>query len=174
MLHAPVSLRSTADVRFAIVVRMLRPYIAIALLASCATAQRAGAPDTMQAAEFRALLDRLAIGWNSGDARAAAECFTDDAVYTEPPRKQLYIGRAALYKFFGGDSGRAGEMQMRWNTIVFDPAQQRGMGEFTFRYGTQVHGVAVIDVASGRIAQWREYWYESEKPFEQFVEPSRP
>jgi hypothetical protein len=169
-----IASRSTADVRFAIVVCMIRPWIAIALVASCAAAQRPGAPDAMQAAEFRALLGRLATGWNSGDARAAAECFTDDAVYTEPPRKQLYVGRAALYKFFGGDNGRPGEMQMRWNTIVFDPAQQRGMGEFTFRYGTQVHGVAVIDVAGGRIAQWREYWYESEKPFDQFVEPSRP
>jgi hypothetical protein len=128
----------------------------------------------MQGSEFRALLERLAAGWNAGDSRAAADCFTAGAIYVEPPRKQLYVGRDALYKFFGGDQGRRGEMQMRWNSVVFDPTQQRGMGEFTFRYGTQVHGVAVIDVSDGRIAQWREYWYESEKPFEQFVEPSRP
>jgi hypothetical protein len=124
--------------------------------------------------QFAALLERLAANWNAGDAQAAAACFTADAVYVEPPRKQVYRGRAELYRFFGGDSGRPGAMQMTWRNIVFDAHRQRGMGEFSFRYGTQVHGVAVIALRDGLIDQWREYWYASELPFEQFVAPGAP
>ncbi len=46
-------------------------------------------------------MERVAAGWNEGDARAAADCFTDDAIYSEPPGRQLYEGREALYEFFG-------------------------------------------------------------------------
>lgn len=142
------------------------------LAAGCAArAQPAGSFDER---DFRALVERLSEAWGRGDARAAADCFTEDAVYVEPPRKQVYLGRAALFKFFGGESGRPGRMSMTWRTLFFDPAGQRGAGEFTFAYGSQVHGVAIIDVRAGRIAQWREYWYESSLPFDEFVRPGRP
>lgn len=151
--------------------------LAVLSLAGCG-ADRPPAPAPrlagLDAAGFRALLERVADGWNRGDARAAADCFATDAVYVEPPRKQVYEGREALYEFFGGGEGRAGQMSMRWHTIVFDPDLQRGMAEFTFDYGGQVHGVVIADVAEGRIAQWREYWYESSLPFEEFVKPGRP
>jgi hypothetical protein len=140
------------------------------LLAACA------APSSMalDEAQFRALLDRLAKGWNAGDSQLAADCFLEDAVYVEPPQKQVYRGRKALFEFFGGSQGRPGQMSMTWRNIVFDPGQQLGFGEFTFSYGGQVHGVAVIRVRDGRIAQWREYWYASEVPWEEFVKPGRP
>src|SRR5262245_48334628 len=54
------------------------------------------------AAQFRELMETVAAGWNAGDARKASECFTDDALYLEPPDKQFYTGRPALYEFFGG------------------------------------------------------------------------
>jgi hypothetical protein len=126
------------------------------------------------AREFEALLQRLAEGWNSGNSRAATECFTVDAVYVEPPRKQVYRGREELFRFFGGDAGRPGAMSMTWRNVAFDADKQRGMGEFSFRYGTQVHGVAVIALRDGLIAQWREYWYSSEQPFDEFVAPGSP
>src|SRR5687768_17049808 len=98
---------------------MTRALIVVAFVAllgcSAAPSSRTSHAKTIQASEFRALLERLAAGWNAGDSRAAVACFTTDAIYTEPPRKQLYLGHAALYEFFGGDKGRPGEMQMRWN-----------------------------------------------------------
>jgi hypothetical protein len=137
-----------------------------------ASATLAGASGTgLSASEFEGLLQRLANAWNSGNTRAAADCFSEDAVYVEPPQKQVYRGRQALYRFFGGEAGRPGAMDMTWRNVVFDAGKQRGMGEFTFRYGTQVHGVAVISVRDGLIAQWREYWYASEQPFDEFVAP---
>jgi hypothetical protein len=43
------------------------------------------------------------------------------------------------------------------------------MGEFTFEYGSKAHGVAVVRVRDGRIANWREYYYESELGWEAFT-----
>src|SRR5262245_46837953 len=101
--------------------------------------------------EFTELLQRLSDGWNKGEARQAADCFTPDALYTEPPDKQYYSGRDRLYQFFGGDDGRAGQMNMVWHHIVFDEESQIGAGEFTFTYGDAVHGVTMIKVRDGLI-----------------------
>ena len=46
------------------------------------------------AMEFDRLMQLVADGWNKGDARKAADCFTESAIYSEPPDKQLYKGRA--------------------------------------------------------------------------------
>jgi hypothetical protein len=149
---------------------LLLAALALPLSPSLTSAASAG----LSAREFEALLQRLAEGWNSGNSRAAADCFSVDAVYVEPPRKQVYRGREELFRFFGGDAGRPGAMNMTWRNVAFDVDKQRGMGEFSFRYGTQVHGVAVIALRDGLIAQWREYWYSSEQPFDEFVAPGSP
>lgn len=120
--------------------------------------------------EFVRLLQRLADSWNNGDAGQAAACFTRDALYTEPPDKQYYAGREALYRFFGGANGRAGQMHMAWHHIVFDEESQIGAGEFTFSYGDTVHGVTMIKVQDGLISNWREYWYASPLSWEAFTE----
>jgi hypothetical protein len=44
--------------------------------------------------EFERLMQTIAEGWNEGNARQAADCFSQDAIYVEPPDKQLYRGRA--------------------------------------------------------------------------------
>ena len=120
--------------------------------------------------EFVELLQRLADGWNGGDAQQSADCFTKDALYTEPPDKQYYTGREALYQFFGGPNGRAGEMNMVWHHIIFDETEQLGSGEFTFTYGDTVHGVTMVKVRDGLISNWREYWYTSDLLWEEFTQ----
>ena len=120
--------------------------------------------------EFIELLQRLADGWNQGNAEQAASCFTKDALYTEPPDKQYYAGRDALYQFFGGANGRAGKMKMVWHHIIFDETRQLGAGEFTFTYGDTVHGVTMIKLREGLISNWREYWYASQLPWEAFTQ----
>jgi ketosteroid isomerase-like protein len=119
--------------------------------------------------EFESLLDRLAEGWNQGDARKAAECFTEDALYVEPPDRQIYRGRGELYRFFGGGAGRPGAMSMTWQNRVFDERRQIGFGEFTFGYGSQVHGSDFLELRDGKIQSWREYWYESDLEYPAFV-----
>jgi hypothetical protein len=118
---------------------------------------------------FERLMQLLANSWNKGDARKAADCFVEDAIYSEPPDKQLYKGRAELFKFFGGNKGRTSAMKMTWYHLVFDEQKQIGAGEFTFEYGSKVHGVAMVKVAEGKISHWREYWYESDLDWEKFI-----
>ena len=119
--------------------------------------------------QFEALMMKLARGWNEGDAQKAADCFAQDAVYSEPPDKQLYRGRDALFKFFGGNEGRKRTMKMTWHHLIFDEQKQIGAGEFTFEYGGKVHGVAMVKIRHGRIQNWREYWYESPLDWDEFV-----
>ncbi len=57
----------------------------------------------MNSLEFKKLMNTIAAGWNEGDARKSADCFSEGAIYIEPPDKQVYHGRDALYEFFGGD-----------------------------------------------------------------------
>lgn len=119
--------------------------------------------------EFETLMQTVAEGWNEGNARKAADCFTEQAIYTEPPDKQIYKGRDALFKFFGGDEGRKEQMKMTWHHLVFDEKRQVGAGEFTFEYGGKVHGMVIVKVSNGKISNWREYWYESALDWEPFT-----
>ena len=119
--------------------------------------------------EFESLMNRLAKGWNDGNAHAAVDCFSQSAIYSEPPDKQLYRGRAELFKFFGGEQGRKSAMKMTWHHLIFDERNQIGAGEFTFEYGGKVHGVAMVKIDRGKISHWREYWYESALDWEKFT-----
>ena len=119
--------------------------------------------------QFEDLMQTVSAGWSEGNARKAANCFSEDAIYTEPPDKQLYKGRDALFKFFGGKEGRKSEMKMTWHHLMFNEAKQIGSGEFTFEYGGKVHGMVIVKIVDGKIKNWREYWYESDLSWEKFI-----
>jgi hypothetical protein len=119
---------------------------------------------------FEKLLKTVAEGWNEGNARKAANCFTENAIYTEPPDKQNYVGRERLFQFFGGEAGRKSTMKMTWHNLAFDKQTQIGFGEFTFEYeGGKVHGIVTVKLQNGLISNWREYWYESNLDWEKFI-----
>lgn len=115
---------------------------------------------------FAELMNRLAGAWNRGDARAAADCFTPDARYSSPPQPRVRRGRDELFRFFGGEHGRPRPMHMKWHHLVFDDAQQIGAGEYTFEYEIRTHGIALVRIVAGRIAQWREWEHPSPRSFE--------
>jgi hypothetical protein len=121
--------------------------------------------------DFRSLLETVARGWNIGDANASAACFAENAVYLEPPDRQLYRGRDEIYEFFGGDDPPP--MSMRWHHVLFDERAQIGAGEYTFQGRKRYHGVALVELDDGLIARWREYQYESRFEWEDFVGASR-
>jgi hypothetical protein len=64
-------------------------------------------------------------------------------------------------------------MSMQWHHLVFDEASQIGMGEYTFTYEIRTHGVVVVRVAGGKIANWREYEIESPLDWNQLVGVNR-
>lgn len=144
--------------------RLILPVLILLAIGS-----RQGMARTITTAEFESLMQTLASGWSEGNAQKAADCFTEDAIYSEPPDKQLYRRRAALFKFFGGSEGRKRAMKMVWHHLVFNDQTQIGAGEFTFDYGGTVHGMAIVKIKNGKIANWREYWYESALDWEKFT-----
>lgn len=147
-------------------------FVTLLVLIPCTLQILAG--EVIRAAEFSQLMQTVADGWDENNARKAADCFTENAVYTEPPDKQLYEGRETLFKFFGGDEGHQGQMKMRWHHLAFDEKSQIGFGEYTFRYEDyQTHGVAIVKVSNGRISNWREYQYKSDLEWERFVGKSK-
>jgi uncharacterized protein (TIGR02246 family) len=145
---------------------------ALTMMLTAALAAPGAAGKTSQG-EFRALMEAVAAGWNAGDARRAADCFTEDAVYSEPPRQQFYRGREALFQFFGGKEKPEPPMKMTWHHLAFDETAQIGFGEYTFQMNNRYHGIVVVRVRDGRIANWREYQYRSPLEWEQFVDENR-
>jgi hypothetical protein len=123
--------------------------------------------------DFTELLGTLAKGWNEGNSKLAADCFTQDAIYSALPSPKVRKGRQELFNFFGGENGRPRPMTMQWHHIAFDEASQIGMGEYTFTYAIRTHGIVVVRVAEKKIANWREYEVESPLEWDQLVGPNR-
>jgi MFS family permease len=46
-------------------------------------------------------------------------------------------------------------------------------GEYTFRGRRQFHGMAIVQVSGDKIRRWREYQYESQQDWADFVGDSR-
>jgi hypothetical protein len=124
-------------------------------------------PQRMTRDEFADLMWRIAKGWSTGDADLAASCFTPDVIYVEPPDRQWYAGRAAVWELSGGDNPPA--MSMTWHHLVFDEHANLGAGEYTFRGNSQYHGLVIVEVRAGLIRRWREYQYPSDLPWDRFV-----
>lgn len=122
--------------------------------------------------QFESLMNTVAAGWNEGDARKAADCYTEDALYVEPPDKQVYRGRAALYEFFRGVKP-APPTRMVWHHLAFDAESQTGFGEYTFHGGSRYHGIVIVRLRDSKISHWREYQYKSDLPWEEFVRENR-
>jgi hypothetical protein len=108
------------------------------------------------------IISALPIGMN-------ANCYTEDALYTEPPDKQVYAGRKALYEFFGGDKKPDPPMRMTWHHLAFDEESQTGFGEYTFQMNNRYHGIVVVKIRDGKISNWREYQYKSDMEWREFV-----
>src|SRR5262245_37679098 len=143
--------------------------VTVFVLLACKEENPPMANDKISSAQFDALMRTVAAGWNEGNARKAADCYTEDALYTEPPDKQVYAGRAALYEFFGGGKKPEPPMKMTWHHLAFDEESQIGFGEYTFQMNNRYHGIVVVKVKNGKISNWREYQYKSDLEWKEFV-----
>jgi ketosteroid isomerase-like protein len=142
--------------------------ITLALLV-CINVNFASADNKITTAQFKDLMRTVAAGWNEGNAKKAADCYTEDALYTEPPDKQVYAGRKALYDFFGGEKKPDPPMRMTWHHLAFDEESQIGFGEYTFQMNSRYHGIVVVKIRGGKISNWREYQYKSDLEWKEFV-----
>jgi ketosteroid isomerase-like protein len=123
----------------------------------------------MSFTEFVNLMHTVSDGWNEGDARKASNCYAEDTVYSEPPDKQLFKSREALFEFFGGEQKPEPAMQMKWHHLAFNEKEQVGFGEYTYQGNNRFHGIVIVKVQDGKIRNWREYQYKSNLNWKQFI-----
>jgi hypothetical protein len=119
--------------------------------------------------EFRRLMTQLADSWTTQNTDKAVECFTNDAIYMQPPDEQLYIGHEQLRPFF--KALKKGTV-MKLHNIWFNRKNQTGAAEFTFGNSISkqsVTGVIVIAIEHGRIKEWREYFISGPIDFDEFT-----
>jgi hypothetical protein len=100
-------------------------------------------------------MEKIAEGWNHSDARLAASCFAENAIFSGPP-SAAHHGRRELYEWFGGEAVGRLPMEMTWHHLLFDPARQIGAGEFTFKYQLQTHALVIVRMSNGLVLNWRE------------------
>jgi hypothetical protein len=116
--------------------------------------------------EFRELLERMAAGWNGGDAAAVADCFAERVSYADPTRYS-FSTRDELLPFFEPPEG--GTQCVVWHRVLFDEAEQTGAAEYTYEGHNRYHGAVIATVADGRVTAWREWQHTSELDWEAFV-----
>lgn len=119
--------------------------------------------------KFVQLMTRLAEAWSTQNTENALECFSDSAIYMEPPNIQLYLGHEQLRPYF--DALESGT-NMVFHNLCFNETTQVGMGEYTFGMkGVEIAdvGVVVIQVQNGKINHWREYQRKGAADFSQFI-----
>jgi SnoaL-like protein len=152
--------------------RTLVIVVALAGLPAC-TSKRAQPPGRLDQAGFQKLIGTLTDAWDSNNARQAADCFTEDAMFSSPPNPEIRKGRRELFEFFGGEKGRLKPVSILWHHLIFDPATQIGAGEYTFTYQVRTHGMVILRIVNGKIANWRQYEVESRMNWEEMVGENR-
>jgi hypothetical protein len=119
-------------------------------------------------ASFESVMRTIQNAWKEGNAQEAAECFNEDAIFSAPPASGRK-GRKNLYQYFGGDGKQELKRQIEWHHLIFDPAHQIGVAEYTLHYHLQSHGVVIVKIDHGLISNWREYAIASDLSWDSFV-----
>ncbi|NJO82216.1 MAG: SnoaL-like domain-containing protein [Blastochloris sp.] len=118
---------------------------------------------------FQMLMQRVAQAWSQQATEEALACFTDDAIYLEPPDIQFYQGHDQLRPYFA--ALQPGTF-LRFHYLWFDEANQVGAGEFSFGIAgraTADHGIIVVEMRDEKIAFWREYQRKGPATFAAFI-----
>lgn len=113
-------------------------------------------------------MNTTAEGWSTQNTDMALSCFSEDAVYMEPPSSQYYKGHEQLRPFFKALNK---SHEMTFHNLWFDEETQTGAGEFTFSYGSDTSsvGVVIIELTDGKISFWREYFTDGPTNFKEFL-----
>ena len=125
-------------------------------------------PDNLSFAQFNQLMTQLAESWTEQKTENALDCFSEYAVYMEPPDVQLYLGHEQLRPYF---SALTPGTYMTFHNLCFNETTQMGMGEYSFgssNSDTADVGVAVVQIEKGKITHWREYQRKGPANFAEF------
>ncbi|HEY7348932.1 MAG TPA: nuclear transport factor 2 family protein [Ktedonobacterales bacterium] len=115
----------------------------------------------MSADELKQLLDELSNRWRNRDAQGAAELFSENAIYSEPPAHELR-GRPAIASFFRTFFANHYAIEFGFSRILIGEGE--AAAEWSFHYfrasdgrPRRLTGIVFIDAAAGRIHFWRSF-----------------
>lgn len=119
-------------------------------------------------AEFKALMNQVAIGWSTQNTTLALSSFDVDAIYMEPPNIQYYQGHEQLRPYF---DELTEAYKMKFHRLWFDTQTQTGAGEYTFSYekDSADTGTVVVELKNGKIIFWREYQRKGPADFKDYL-----
>jgi limonene-1,2-epoxide hydrolase len=107
-----------------------------------------------------AFVDAFVAAWPTGDARSLADFFTEDAVYRNGPLAPV-AGRTAIVEALGALMAVGGRVSVDLVRVVADGnvvmTERVDIFEANDRSIT-LPVLGVFEMASGRIAAWRDYF----------------
>lgn len=109
------------------------------------------------------LLASIAAGFE-GDADAAAEAFTGDAVMRESPGAEDLIGREEILTWFLAFGGRRERFEL--GEVLRDDDRAAISYAVRFRADAQAfgqHGMALLHLRDGLVYRWDGVWVEVEE-----------
>ena len=106
--------------------------------------------------------------WDEKDADAAADLFTEQALYRADPYSEPHRGREGVRAYWSGVTATQEDVQTRFGTIVAAPDNHYAAVEFwvTMRNGgveVTLAGILFLRFdSSGRCEELREAWHFTE------------
>jgi hypothetical protein len=122
----------------------------------------------MQEETFKSWLDAYGRAWETRDPQAAADLFTQDAIYQEIPFDEPFRGRSAILEYWS-DVPRSQE-QIQFGYEILAVTENAGIARWWASFvripsGTRVKLDGIFVVAldeTNRCREFREWWHRKE------------
>lgn len=113
---------------------------------------------------YRALVDTLAKGWETGDADLVCSVFTPDAVFLETPFSEKTQGQAAIRAWWADMPAHQAEVSFKSGEIFEAGPWFAAEFRLTFRRRrtgewVDARGALFAETADGKISELRMYWH---------------
>lgn len=117
---------------------------------------------------FTNWLDRYERAWETGDSAAAADLFTDDALYYETPFDEPFAGRAAIRDYWADVPRLQTDISFKYEILSIQ--EQVGIARWWAdfqRIGSgnrvKLDGIMIVTLAAnGRCRLFQEWWHKEE------------
>ena len=120
--------------------------------------------------EFEKWLEAYGDAWQSGDAQAAIELFSDDAEYYETPFDDPMVGRDAIQRYWSAGPEKS-QQEVHFSHQAVAVVESKGLAQWQASFvripsGNQVELdgflVAKFD-GTGKCSVFREWWHRRER-----------
>lgn len=117
---------------------------------------------------FEAWLKKYGQAWEAGDAKAAAELYTEESTYQVTPFLQPMRGKAAILEYWSNVAKTEEQVQFNYEILAVTPEQgiTRWWASFVIvpqRLKTKLDGIFVIALdEKGKCSRLREWWHKQQ------------